>query len=91
MYLPSFYKIQLEKYLFNTKRVGLFMVPVVLWSKIFNYNSQSDGHSILNFTTPSTPTFSPQPEESKEEPRINNDTDLQYKNIFIKCPIFFAT
>ena len=35
MYLPSFYKVQFEKYLFNTKRVGMFMIPVVLWSKTF--------------------------------------------------------
>lgn len=33
MYLPSFYKLQFEKYLFNTKRAGLFMIPVALWSK----------------------------------------------------------
>ena len=35
MYLPSFYKLQFEKYLFNSKRAGMFMIPVVLWSKTF--------------------------------------------------------
>jgi len=74
MYLPSFYKVQFEKYLFNTKRVGMFMIPVVLWSKTFII-FQSDGHSILNSTTPFTLTSSHQPEESKEESYKNNDTD----------------
>jgi hypothetical protein len=31
MHLPSFYKLQFEKYLFNTKRIGVFMVPIGLW------------------------------------------------------------
>jgi hypothetical protein len=31
MYLPSFYKLAFEKYLFNVKRVGAFMVPVGMW------------------------------------------------------------
>lgn len=35
MYLPSFYKLQFEKYLFNTKRAGLFFIPVALWSNSF--------------------------------------------------------
>lgn len=89
MYLPSFYKLQFEKYVFNAKRIGLFAIPAVLWSKIFDYNSQSDGHSILNFTTPSTPTSIPQPEESKEE-SWNNDTDLRYKNIFMNSIIIYT-
>ncbi len=38
MYLPSFYKLQFEKYLFNAKRAGVFMIPVVLWSKNFIIN-----------------------------------------------------
>jgi hypothetical protein len=35
MYLPSFYKLQFEKYIFNCKRAGIFMVPVVLWGNFF--------------------------------------------------------
>lgn len=73
MYLPSFYKVQFEKYLFNAKRAGMFAIPIVLWSKTFII-FQSDGHSILNSTTPFTLTSSHQPEESKEELK-NNDTD----------------
>ena len=40
MYLPSFYKLQFEKYLFNAKRAGMFAIPVVLWSKTFLYLSR---------------------------------------------------
>lgn len=35
MYLPSFYKLQIEKYIFNAKRAGVFFIPVALWSKIY--------------------------------------------------------
>ena len=36
MYLPSFYKLQFEKYMFNAKRAGMFAIPLVLWSKFIN-------------------------------------------------------
>ncbi len=74
MYLPSFYKLQFEKYLFNSKRAGMFMIPVVLWSKQFNL-FQLDGHSILIFITLSILTFSHQPEVLKEEFCKNNEND----------------
>lgn len=72
MHLPSFYKLQFEKYLFNVKRVGVFMIPIACWSNYF-FIIQLDGHSILNFTTLSTLTSFHPPEESKEELKKNND------------------
>lgn len=39
MYLPSFYKVQFEKYIFNTKWAGMFAIPVVLWRNIYFYRS----------------------------------------------------
>lgn len=66
MHLPSFYKLQFEKYFFNVKRVGVFMIPVVLWGNYLSY-SQSDGHSILNSTIQSTLISFHQPEVYKEE------------------------
>jgi hypothetical protein len=35
MYIPSFYKLQFEKYMFNLKRAGMFAIPVVLWGNSF--------------------------------------------------------
>lgn len=80
MYLPSFYKVQFEKYIFNTKRAGMFAIPVVLWRKTFII-IQSDGHSTLTSTTASTLTSSHPPEESKEESKIN-DHDLIHESYF---------
>lgn len=37
MYLPSFYKLTFEKYLFNMKRLGMFMIPVGLWGNFLFY------------------------------------------------------
>jgi hypothetical protein len=80
MYLPSFFKVQFEKYVFNTKRAGMFAIPVVLWSNIFLI-IQSDGPSTPISTTASTLTSSHPPEESKEEPG-NNDHDLIHEYYF---------
>ena len=72
MHLPSFYKLQLEKYLFNLKRVGVFMIPVVCWGNYFVI-IQSDGLFILNSTIQFTLILFHPPEESKEESKQNND------------------
>ena len=80
MYLPSFYKVQFEKYIFNTKRAGMFAIPVVLWRKIFLI-IQSDGPSTPTSTTATTPISSHLPEESKEESN-NNDHDLIQESYF---------
>ena len=77
MYLPSFYKVQFEKYIFNTKRAGMFAIPVVLWRKIFLI-IQSDGPSTPTSTTASTLTSSHLPEESKEESENNYDLIHEY-------------
>jgi hypothetical protein len=77
MYLPSFYKLQFEKYMFNVKRAGMFAIPVVLWS-IFLLILQSDGPSTPTSTTPSTLTSSHPPEESREEHDKNNNDFISF-------------
>ena len=75
MYLPSFYKLQFEKYFFNIKRAGMFGIPVVLWGNHL-FLIQSYGHSILNSTILSIQISFHQPEVSKEE-SPNNDADYK--------------
>lgn len=89
MYLPSFYKVQFEKYFFNVKRAGMFAIPVALWGKIFIifFSRMVILSSILQHSLHwLLPTSQRSPK--KRTIRIMSDTDRIYQNISFNSIVF---